>query len=378
LTFCAAQDIEMPVPAGTCASVGSVTIYREADNHHSRSLDRVPNELKLMIADCLDLVDIHSLVRTARAENGLLTPYMYRRAKDLRSRDGRPYFLKAVDAGILTAVINFIKVGTSVNMSDPTEPFWPTALHSCVQPGNIQIAQLLIQHGVNMSPVNRFRDTPLHYAFCLEDASEKWTWVRLLVDAGADISACSTIWGTILSMATWYGNPSIVQLLLRRGAIPTIWNAVGDTLLHCPPRDGTAATVGLFVEAGVNIDATNVLDETPLHRAAKYDREDYVQELLQWGANVDAIDEEGRTPLQAFLCWRPSTSAARHIVHHETLSEVCAFNGSAACVPTCRSMGFDEPVVDLLLSAGANIWACRNSTRSPLDWATVVLSGHAQ
>jgi hypothetical protein len=53
-----------------------------------------------MFADCLDLDDINTLVCTTRALNWLLTPYMYRRSKDLKSRDRRPYFLKAVDAGV--------------------------------------------------------------------------------------------------------------------------------------------------------------------------------------------------------------------------------------------------------------------------------------
>jgi ankyrin repeat protein len=325
-----------------------------------------------MFADCLDLHDISTLVRTTRALNRLLTPYLYRRAKDLKSRHGRPYFLKAVDAGNVTAVRHFIKVGTSVNMSHMSEYLRPTALHCCVQDGDIEIAQLLIQHGVNMSPENYFGDTPLHDAISLSGESEE-TLVRLLVDAGADISASGGFYGTILCTAMTYGNPSTVQLLLQRGAIPTIWNPDGDTLLHCPQYEGSAATVKPFLEAGLNIEATNVWGQTPLHQAAGYGREDYVKELLQWGANVDATDNEGRTPLQAFLDWRLSASTARHILHHETLPEVS--KGSQACVPTCRSVEFHEPVTDLLLSAGANIRASNNSTRSPLDWATLVLSG---
>jgi ankyrin repeat protein len=333
---------------------------------------RIPNELKLVFADCLDLDDLNSLVRTSRALNQLLTPYMYRRAKDLMSRDGRPYFLEAVDARNLSAARHFIEVGTSVDMNDKMERDRPTALHSCVLDGNLRIARLLIKHGVNVSAETDFGCTPLHYAV----SNQSETFVRLLVDAGADIFASSTICGTILYTATMFGTASMVHLLLERGAIPTIWNPVGDTLLHCPSEAwaGTAATVGLLLEAGVNIEATNVLGETPLHRAAKYGREDYVKELLQWGANVDTIDNEGCTPLQAFLSWRPSTSAAHQIIlHHETLPQVRASKGREACLPTWRSVEFNEPVVDLLLSAGADISASRDFTCSPFDWAAVWL-----
>jgi ankyrin repeat protein len=182
-----------------------------------------------MFADCLDVDDINSLARTSRAEKRLLTPYMYRRARDRWSCYWRPYFIKAVDAGNLTAVRHFIAVGTSVNTSDPTDDFLPTALHRCVWKGYIEMAQLLIQHGVNMSPVSYYYlRTPLHEA--IGRKSEE-TWVRLLVDAGADICAETLDGETILSLAARCGKLSTVQLLLERGAIPTTQNECGNTLL---------------------------------------------------------------------------------------------------------------------------------------------------
>jgi ankyrin repeat protein len=364
----------MPVAAGTCASVGSVTINREADNHHSQRWVRVPNELKLMFADCLDVHDINSLARTSRAEKRLLTPYLYRRARDLESSNWRPYFIEAIDAGNLTAVRHFIAVGTSVNTSDPTDDMFPTALHRCVSEGYIEIAQLLIQHGVDMSPVNYFGHTTLMEAIGGE--SEE-TWVRLLVDAGADICASTSTGHTILSCATTCGELSTVQFLLERGAIPTTRDCGGNTLLHncvhCEPASRSAAKLGLLLEAGLNIEATNNLGETPLHYAAKWRNADYVFQLLQRGANVDAINIAGRTPLQQFLdspkCYPRRRFAARHILHHETLPEECASKGNQACVPGCLFGESGEPIVDLLLSAGANIKARKSFNRSALDWA---------
>jgi ankyrin repeat protein len=330
-----------------------------------------------MFADCLDLHDINTLVRTTRALNSLLTPYMYRYAKDLVSRRGygRPYFLLAVKAGNLTAVRHFIEVGTSVNMSDPTDIHHPTALHRCVWEGYIEMAQLLIQHGVNMSPVNRFGETPLHEAIGrrLEE-----TWAKLLVDAGTDIFARTAAGETILTWATTCGKLSTVQFLLERGAIPTTRDCRGNTLLHnslrCPADSQSAAKLGLLLEAGLNIEATNNLGETLLHDAALFGKDDCVFQLLQRGANVDAISIEGCTPLQAVMGWNRSTSAARHILHHDTLPEECASKGSQACVPGCLFGESDKPVVDLLLSAGADIRASKNSTRSPLDWAASLLN----
>jgi hypothetical protein len=175
---------------------------------------------------------------------------MYRRAKDLKSRDGTQYFLAAVDKGNLTAVGRFIEVGIAVNMSDTMERLRPmerlrvTALQSCRLDENIEMARLLVQHGVNMSPENYIGWTPLHFGVSGRHCTE--TWVRLLADAGADVSARSEIYGSILYMATMYGTSSIVQFLLHRGAIPTIWSLDGDTLLHVPAVNRTAGTVGLL------------------------------------------------------------------------------------------------------------------------------------
>jgi hypothetical protein len=109
-----------------------------------------------MFADCLEQDDISTLVRTTRALDQFLTPYLYRRAKDEESRDGRPFVLKTVDAGNLTAVRHFIEVGTSVHMSHTMKFNRPTALHSRMMDGNIGIARLLIQHDAKMSPVNGY------------------------------------------------------------------------------------------------------------------------------------------------------------------------------------------------------------------------------
>jgi hypothetical protein len=126
---CSAQDIKRAIQAGTCSSPASVSYCSsEVEHPDSPHFVRIPNELKLIFADCLDLDDINTLVRTTRALNRLLTTFMYRRAEDLESWNGRPYILQAVGAGNLTAVRRFIEVGTSVNMSDPTELYLPTGL----------------------------------------------------------------------------------------------------------------------------------------------------------------------------------------------------------------------------------------------------------
>jgi ankyrin repeat protein len=324
-----------------------------------------------MFADYLELNDINNFVRTSREINRRLTPFMYRRAKARQSIRGRPYFLLAVDSGNITAVRRFIEVGTSVNMIDTTNLFFTTALHTCVYRQNIKIAQLLIGNGVNMARVNGLRWTPLHCAVSAKCSNE--ALVSVLLDAGADMSTTCWCCETILFTAAKYAPASIMQLLLHRGAVPSIRKTDGATLLHCAMKDATVAAVRHLLDAGVNIEATNNLGQTALHMAAQLGRRVIVRVLLDWGASVHAIDNDGFTPLQTLLKSSATMYAAHSILHHYTqansgLCKTCEAGARMRPLAQC-----DGPVVDQLLSAGANIRASSNYTRSALDWATNML-----
>jgi ankyrin repeat protein len=354
----------MPVLAGKSRhQARRPTVYRNADDLGSPYFVRIPNELKLILADNLEICDINTLVRTSRALNRLLNLYMYHRAKLLNSRFGRPYFLRAVDSGDITAVRHFIEVGTSVNMCDPVHSLRPTPLISCVEGGNIEIARLLIENGVNPSAANESELSPLHYAVCHSPPNEEM--VALLLDAGADISTTDTSFATILYTATMHAPTSILELLLNRGADPNICEDIGATLLHFAATYGTKAKVRLILEAGVNIEATNDLGETALHIAAHSNLKDHVEALLEFGANVDAIDNEGLTPLQAYLKWNCPPDRV----------EPFRFCGNwrsrkVTKTPSSESLfcEFNDPIIDLLLSARTNIRRSSNNSRGAYDW----------
>jgi hypothetical protein len=145
---------------------GGHTINVEADGPRGTYFIRVPNDLLLVFADYLGLRDIDALVRTCQAVNRILTPYIYCRAKHLRIRGGRPFFLLAVDASNMTAVRRFIEVGASVNIRDTMKDLRPTSLHSCVARSDIAMAQLMIENGASLNADNLYGITPLHLAVC--------------------------------------------------------------------------------------------------------------------------------------------------------------------------------------------------------------------
>jgi ankyrin repeat protein len=344
------------------------TVDRPTDRPGSGPFIYVPNELKLIFADNLGLRDIHALVRTSRALNRLMTPYMYRLAKQLRTRSGRPYFLRAVDTGNLTAVRQFIDVGTSVDMMDTQHLNLSTALHTCVDNRDIATARLLVENGVNLSAENSFGETPLHCAVSRRDANEEM--VKFLLDSGADIFAASHYSGRVLNAAAKDGTAFIVQLLLERGAVATYPEPDGTTALHGAASQGSAETVRLLLKAGFDMEATDSWGNTPLHSAVYSRKAKKVEELLQWGANVWATNDVGDTPLHLAVIIGGSDAHYR-VRNSAALIEMGSRRCSAACPPLCRRCGeYNDSIVGLLLVAGANIMATNDDNISPLSWAT--------
>jgi hypothetical protein len=342
-------------------------VDREADNHGRPFIFRVPNELILKFADNLDVDDINAFARTSRGLNRLLTPYMYRRADHEHSIRARPYFLRAVDGSNLTAVRRFIEVGTSVNMKDTTNPRRPTSLVSCVQDGNIEVAKLLIEHGVNLSDADAWGWTPLHHAVRSESMA------RLLLDAGADVCATPGHEQMILYSVGTFEGTAIAQHFPHGRNYPADHDRNGPTPLHGAARNGTAETVQLILKAGANIQAANFMGETPLHIAAQAGRADNVETFLAWGANIEATSRLGFTPLlHAIREWgtgERTLAAAHRILHRAPRSDSGCWKGAEACVPSCLWTEYNHPVVDLLLDARVNILGSSDHDPKALEWA---------
>jgi ankyrin repeat protein len=281
-----------------------------------------------------------------------------------RSRSGRPYFLLAVDCGNLAAVEKFIAVGTSVDMNDDEHPL-ATSLHISVQRGDIETAQHLIRRGFNLSAANKSGETPLHLAVALRPPQN--AMVRLLIDAGANVSASTELSQTVLGAAARHGTAAIVRYLLEQGADATTAAWGNQTPLHGAASQGSAATVRILLVAGLDIEATDTGGDTPLHRAVYSGNVEKVKALLEWGANVHATDNVGDTPLHLAVINDGCPADVESILHHaDCLGRRCP----KSCDPACRLAGRRDSIVGQLLLAGASITATNNRGISPVDWAS--------
>ena len=204
----------------------------------------------LMFADELGIHHVNALASTCREMNKLLTQFMYRRAKDSTTKCGRPYFLSAVDDGNLTAVERFIEVGASVNMKDPVTILPDTAIHSCAYFGHVEIAEFLIDKGIDVSAVDRLGRLALHRV--LTGMHPKEAMMTLLVEAGADIEATLNSL-TVLHAAARTGNVQMVQCLLDLGADTNAADRDGLRPVHFAAGYSNGATVRCLLEARQNV-----------------------------------------------------------------------------------------------------------------------------
>ncbi|KAG9567301.1 hypothetical protein KCU71_g5177, partial [Aureobasidium melanogenum] len=204
----------------------------------------------------------------------------------------------------------------------------PLAVACLQRDGPDDVVRLLLAAGANVSVVNRWAFTPLHWLALKSRA----TAAMMSLETGKANLALRTRYGeSILDFAAFEGDYELVRELLRRGAsaqsVPgsdsTLHWAVeaekddnllllngganaksedpetpGWTALHaaCKRSDPDPAFAELLIDRGADVNAvTKISKTTPLHNAVNSAA--VVQLLLRGDASVDLPDSDGKTPL---------------------------------------------------------------------------------
>ena len=213
--------------------------------------------------------------------------------------------------------------------------------------GDIDKVRLLLSKGANVNARSDFGRTPLMLA-ALHDGS--FEIAKLLIDKGADVSACDKTKFCVLEAAAQGNDTSTVRLILARGGdvkaksettrtdnpaafgshtIPKMAKAqrgdTGVTALMIAASNGNVETTKLLLAKGSDVNAVTVESFqtvkngpialgrfTPLLSALPYGPPELVKVLLDAGADVNARDTRGMTPLMlAIATDRPDTRIMR-------------------------------------------------------------------
>ena len=179
----------------------------------------------------------------------------------------------------------------------PTEEFFQEATAADVRS--------CLDAGADPRAVNHGGGSALHAA---TSASAEPDFIRVLLDAGADVNARDTHDETPLTRAFAAAepvNPTVVEALLDGGAEPNVVGGAGWTPLHSASYEAEAVNiVSALLAAGAELEARTALHfhsaggETPLHIAVRSGASAaVVGTLLASGADVEALDGNGFSPM---------------------------------------------------------------------------------
>ena len=138
-----------------------------------------------------------------------------------------------------------------------------------------------------MGAQDKTHSTPLHMASC----SASIDIVQLLLEHGADVTVKNETYSTPLHLASsWVSATAALRLLHRRAYM----NGQDDSTFQSLVK---TETVRLLIKHGADVTAHDEAQLTPLHLASSCASAETVHLLIEHGANVTARDGRHRTPL---------------------------------------------------------------------------------
>ncbi|KAN0142065.1 Ankyrin repeat-containing domain protein [Lactarius tabidus] len=221
--------------------------------------------------------------------------------------DLAPYYGKVSIAQVLLGHVNKLE-GRNVGMN-VQDTNYAAQLRLACYCGRLDIVQELLNHGANPKSENFQGENPLHLLSQGDHDSHEDS-VRIaqeLLARAVPVDARSKCHRTPLHLASYFGRPAIVQVLLDFGAKPDATDGYGETPLHllsrgkCDSQDDGVSVARLLLKFGADINAPDVENRTPLHHASYNGVVAIAQLLLEHGGKPNAADRNGETPLHLAL-----------------------------------------------------------------------------
>lgn len=145
-----------------------------------------------------------------------------------------------------------------------------TPLHAVIDGGHSYgnkheeaVLKLLLEAGADITARNKDGQTPLQYAIIMDSPSA----VRLLLEHGATVKECNRTPGDLIVRSHF----DIVATLYQHGLDPHWKDEHGLNALHHAASQGTTLKrINLLIQYGVDVNAVNQSGKTPLDNAARF------------------------------------------------------------------------------------------------------------
>lgn len=264
--------------------------------------------------------------------------------------------IKAARHGRADAVRLLLDRGASPNAPPPptrkgrgivAKPHPPQEgpLHACIFRGYGEILSMLLAPGADIEARDHDGLTPAFVAV----RRERPDALAQLLDAGADIHAEATAWGSLVDAAAQSNkDPAVMSLLVNHGALDSASALEKDFALRCAAQQGWKTVCERLLALGAN--AASRLDEfsgTTLEGALALNQPEVAELLVEHGADVHTR-RHGDTPLHTAM-QNGYVSVAKAIIRAG--ADVNAENAQGR-VPIVYAI--DDEVTRMLLARGAD------------------------
>ena len=173
---------------------------------------------------------------------------------------------------------------------DAPDAYDDTPLHSASSNGKLEIVRLLLSHGAATNAMNIRGETPLH-VIPTSVFTDSGRVAQLLLEHGVDVNIQDKHHRTPLSAASLRGSPEIVRVLLDHGATVNARDDSGLTPLHLllkcegPTEEFGLNVARLLLEHGADIHARDSVNyQTPLDLSSRFAWPKVAQVLREHGA----------------------------------------------------------------------------------------------
>ena len=239
-------------------------------------------------------------IASSRGRNESILLNLIKKGANIETRDSRertPLGI-AIDCGSPLSARMLIRHGADVNAKCSLWNHGGTLLLEAVKQKKEWAVKLLLEKGANPQAIDSVGHQALYYA--VEAGQESMVKVLLEQDGIQLVTVSPMLKFTLLHLAVFVGNLTIIEMILKAGADTNEQDFLGDTSLHVLIKCGPAnleQIFGLLFESGARVNMGNNDDETPLHLAATYYRPAAVKMLLDAGADPQLVTRFGETAL---------------------------------------------------------------------------------